>query len=300
MFLSCLHYTIGAGELHMKRYWKEIILLVLVFSNILVWSVLHQNKLTDTLTVSFLDIGQGDAIFIDSPQHGRVLIDGGKNRKVLSELTKVLPFGDKRIDIVIATHPDLDHIRGLPEVVDRYDVSIFLESGVPSNNSTYEELLKMVSDKNISKLLARRGMIINFGDGAKLYILYPLPNTDLKNFDPNDASIVAKLVYGKESFLLTGDAEIKTENALVHIDGSKLKSDVLKAGHHGSKTSSSLPFVEQVLPVTTIISAGLNNSYGHPHQEVLDRFNEIGSTILNTALVGSITFKTDGEDLRLK
>jgi len=284
----------------MKRYWKEIILLVLVFSNILVWSVLHQNKLTDTLTVSFLDIGQGDAIFIDSPQHGRVLIDGGKNRKVLSELTKVLPFGDKRIDIVIATHPDLDHIRGLPEVVDRYDVSIFLESGVPSNNSTYEELLKMVSDKNISKLLARRGMIINFGDGAKLYILYPLPNTDLKNFDPNDASIVAKLVYGKESFLLTGDAEIKTENALVHIDGSKLKSDVLKAGHHGSKTSSSLPFVEQVLPVTTIISAGLNNSYGHPHQEVLDRFNEIGSTILNTALVGSITFKTDGEDLRLK
>jgi len=87
---------------------------------------------------------------------------------------------------------------------------------------------------------------------------------------------------------------------LVHIDGSKLKSDVLKAGHHGSKTSSSLPFVEQVLPVTTIISAGLNNSYGHPHQEVLDRFNEIGSTILNTALVGSITFKTDGEDLRLK
>jgi len=284
----------------MKRYWKEIILLVLVFSNILVWSVLHQNKLTDTLTVSFLDIGQGDAIFIDSPQHGRVLIDGGKNRKVLSELTKVLPFGDKRIDIVIATHPDLDHIGGLPEVVDRYDVSLFLEPGVPSNNSTYEELLKMVSDKNISKLLARRGMIINFGDGAKLYILYPLPNTDLKNFDPNDASIVAKLVYGKESFLLTGDAEIKTENALVHIDGSKLKSDVLKAGHHGSKTSSSLPFVEQVLPVTTIISAGLNNSYGHPHQEVSDRFNEIGSTILNTALVGSITFKTDGEDLRLK
>jgi len=284
----------------MKRYFKEIIILCLIFLNLLVWVTLYQKRTGSTLQVSFLDIGQGDAILIDSPNHSRVLIDGGKNRKVLSELTKVLPFGDKRIDIVVATHPDLDHIGGLPEVIDRYDISLFLEPGVPSNNSTYEELLGRVSDKNISKLLARRGMIINFGDGAKLYILYPLPETDLTNFDPNDASIVAKLVYGGESFLLTGDAELKTENALIQLDGDNLVSNVLKAGHHGSKTSSSLSFVEKVSPTYAIISAGLDNSYGHPHEEVLARFRNLGSEILNTALVGSIVFQTDGETLILK
>ena len=284
----------------MKRYFKEIIILCLIFLNLLVWVTLYQKRTGDILQVSFLDIGQGDAILIDSPNHSRVLIDGGKNRKVLSELTKGLPFGDKRIDIVVATHPDLDHIGGLPEVINRYDVSLFLEPGVPSNNSTYEELLGRVSDKNISKLLARRGMIINFGDGARLYVLYPLPETDLTNFDPNDASIVAKLVYGGESFLLTGDAELKTENALIQLDGDNLVSNVLKAGHHGSKTSSSLSFVEKVFPTYAIISAGLDNSYGHPHEEVLARFRNLGSEILNTALVGSIVFQTDGETLILK
>lgn len=284
----------------MKRYYKELILLTLLISNLVVWLSVYERRPSDILSVYFLDVGQGDAILIDSPQHGRVLIDGGKNRGVVSELGKILPFSDRRIDIILATHPDLDHIGGLPEVVSRFDVSTFIEPGVPSNNSVYGELFKRLEEKEIQKLIATRGMVINFGDGVKLVVLYPTLGEDVTLLDPNDASIVAKLMYGEHSFLLTGDAGLRTENILINLDRDNLKTDVLKAGHHGSRTSTSLSFAEVTSSTYTIISAGKNNSYGHPHQDVLNNLALVGTQILNTFDEGVIRFETDGETLRVK
>lgn len=141
-------------------------------------------------------------------------------------------------------------------------------------------------------------MVVNFGDGAKLFVLFP--NQDVSKWETNEASIVAKLVYGENSFLLTGDSPIKTENILLKLDSKILDSDVLKAGHHGSRTSTSLAYAEAVSPTYAIISAGKDNSYGHPHKEVLDILTKVGAKILSTIDKGTIKFESDGESLKLK
>src|SRR3990167_489700 len=250
------------------------------------------------LTVAFLDIGQGDAIFIDTPSGNQMLIDGGPGKSVLRELSKVMPFYDRSIDVVIATHADQDHVGGLPNVLKNYKVNIFMEPGLSGPSSSYEELEKMVGNNksNIKKILARRGMVVDLGDGAILQILFPV--IDSPGTNTNMSSIVAKLVYGENEFMLTGDSPIAIEDYLVSLGG--LQSDVLKAGHHGSKTSSSDEFVRAVAPQHTVISAGKNNRYTHPHQEVLDILNNFGIKILRTDELGIIVFKSDGTNLKLK
>lgn len=280
------------------KKWVEVLLLVLVIGNILVWTSLYTRRVSPDMRVYFLDVGQGDAIFIDSPTHGRMLIDGGKNRKVISELGKILPFGDRRIDVVIATHPDADHIGGLPEVVKRFNVGLIIEPGVESDNEFDDELDSRAVDKNISQVLAKRGQVIDFGDGAVLTILFP--NQDVSNWETNDASIVARLDYGESSFLFTGDASIRTENILMSLNKSFLDIDVLKAGHHGSRTSTSLTFAEVTSPEFVIISAGRDNTYGHPHKEVLNILERVNSKILSTSELGTIKFETDGERIKVK
>ena len=281
-----------------RKHSREVILGILFLSNVFVWIAVYQRQPGDILTVYFLDVGQGDAIFIDSPQHGRVLVDGGANRKVLSELGNILPFADKRIDVVVETHPDKDHIGGLPEVISRYEVGMFLEPGVESENAIDDELKKRVEQKNIPKLLGRRGMVLNFGDGAKLIMLFP--TQDVTNWETNRASIVAKLVYGDKSFLLTGDSPIAIENVLINLEPNFLDSDVLKAGHHGSRTSTSLTYAEAVSPEYAVISAGEDNSYGHPHKEVLDILEKVGAKIVSTIESGTIKFETNGKTLEIK
>jgi competence protein ComEC len=280
-----------------KKYFRESLILILLFANICAWIAVYQRQ-DGKLNVYFLDVGQGDSILIDSPTHKRILVDGGPNLKALSEIGKILPFGDRRIDVMIESHPDKDHIGGLSEIVSRYDVSLFLEPGVESPSEVDDQLMEQIKSKNIPSLLARRGMIVDLSDGVKLYILFP--NQDVSNWETNDASIVAKLVYGNESFLLTGDSTKKAEYILLGLDENILKSDVLKAGHHGSKTSTSLPYAEAVSPEYSIISAGKDNSYGHPNQETLDTLNKIGSKILSTMDLGTIKFETDGKDLNLR
>lgn len=281
-----------------RKHWRESILSVLFLSNVIVWIAIYEKQPSDILSIYFLDVGQGDSIFIDSPTHGRLLLDGGPNSKVLTELGKILSFGDRRIDVVIGSHPDADHIGGLVDVISRYDVGAFLEPGVKSPNNVHLVLEKEIKDKNIPNILARRGMVVDFGDGARLEILFP--NRDVTNWETNDASIVAKLIYGDESFLLTGDSPKYAEYLLLALDPSDLKSTVLKVGHHGSQTSTSIPYAAAVGPEYAIISAGLNNRYGHPHKEVLDILNKVGAKILSTIDLGTIEFETDGQTLKVK
>lgn len=266
-------------------------------ANALVWLVLYQSR-EITLKVYFLDVGQGDAILVDTPSHKQLLIDGGRNKQIVSELGKILPFGDRILDVVIATHPDADHIGGLPEVVSRYDVGLLLESGVESENKIDDELDRRAVDKGVRKLLARRGMRVSFGDGVVLRILFP--DRDVTRWETNDASIVARLDYGESSFLFTGDSPIKIENTLINYsEESKelLDVDVLKVGHHGSRTSTSLSYAQTVSPEYAVISAGKGNRYGHPHKEVLEILSKVGTKVVSTMESGTIKFETDGKTL---
>jgi len=282
----------------LNNYWRQGIVATLILSNIFVWLAVLDRRTDTFMRVYFLDVGQGDAILIESPNRGRVLVDGGRNRQVLSELDKILPFADRRIDVLVGTHPDADHVGGFPEIISRYKVGLFIWPGVKTDKSFDRELWKRLEEKEIPNFIAERGMVINFRDGAKLVILFP--NQDVSKWNENDASIVAKLVYGEQSFLLTGDSPVKVENILMNLDEGILKSDVLKAGHHGSRTSTGISFAEAVSPEYAVISAGKDNSYGHPHQEILDILAKVGAEIVSTVEIGTIRFETDGNILRIK
>lgn len=247
------------------------------------------------LEVDFLDVGQGDALFIQAPNGNQVLVDGGPNNAVLRELSKVMPFYDRSIDMVIESHPDSDHINGLVEVLRRYKTDLVMESGVESESIAYQELKNLIREKKIQYIFARRGMRVNLGDEIYLDILFP--DRDVSNWDTNDSSIVAKLVYANNSFLLTGDSPDKIEKFLVSLDGNKLRSNVLKVSHHGSRTSTSEMFLGYVKPDYTVISVGRDNKYNHPHQEILDRLNQFQIPILRTDEKGTIKIKSDGENI---
>ncbi len=251
------------------------------------------------LEIYFLDIGQGDAIYMRTPAGHDILVDGGPSRIILQKLAEVMPFYDRSIDVVIETHPDADHIGGLPSVLERYRVGLFLEPGIDSKNAIDDELRRLRVEKNIPSELARRGMIINFGDGAHFDVLFP--DTDVSGFkNTNDASIVGQMKYGSTTIMLTGDSTKKIENYLVSIDGSRLESDILKAGHHGSHTSSGENYVKTVAPQYVVISAGKNNRYGHPHADVLGIFERLGIKIARTDREGTIKFVSDGESITRK
>jgi competence protein ComEC len=274
------------------------IISALLIGNLAVWSATFAHDETGRLRVYFFDVGQGDSILIDSPTHGRVLIDGGPDRKVLSELGKVLPFGDKRIDVVMATHPDADHITGLVEVLGRYDVGVIIESGAVSDNSRDEALAKAAEARGVERVIARRAMNLSLGGGARLLLLFP--NRDVSEWGTNDASIVSLLEYGDTEVLFMGDSPKKTEYLLMQLNGRAIDADILHVGHHGSDTSTSLLFADTVSPEYAVISAGRDNRYGHPHPNVVETLAKTGTEILATYDAGTIVFETDGENIILK
>lgn len=268
------------------------VIVFLVSVNIFVWRADAEEKL---LTVAFLDIGQGDAIYIETPSGNQMLIDGGRGKQVLRELGNIMPVADHSIDIVLATHPDADHIGGLPEVFERYDVGMFIEPGVIGDTNVAALLQERVKEEGLTPTLARRGMVIRLD--PEVYFLILFPDRDVSHVDSNDGSIVGKLIYGDSSFLLTGDAPKGVELHLVSLDGNNLESDVFKAGHHGSRTSSSATFVEAVSPQYAIISAGKDNQYGHPHKEVIDLFNSLNIEVLATFEEGTIIFHASPHEI---
>jgi len=279
----------------LKLNIKWYLLATLFLANFFIWNSIFIETRNKILTVAFLDIGQGDAIFIEAPNGNQVLIDGGANKSVLRQLSKVMPFYDRSIDVVIATHPDKDHIGGLPDVLRRYAVDFILESGAKNDTGISRAFESVISQNKIKRIFAKRGMVVTLDDGVFLNILFP--DRDVSDVESNTASIVIQLVYKNTEFMLTGDSPKMIEEYLVFLDGEKLRSDVLKAGHHGSKTSSAQIFLGFVSPKYSVISAGVNNSYGHPHKEVIEMLNQFNSVILNTQDRGTIIFKSDGESV---
>ena len=242
------------------------------------------------LTFAVLDIGQGDGLFVQGPTGIQVLIDAGPDTgAVLSQLSKVMPFGDRTIDAVIETHPDADHMGGLIDVLDRYKVGAFITPGIVKRSTTTGALDREMDAEHAKIYIARRGMVVDLGGGAELDVLYP--DTDVSGYGEktNDGSIVAHLVYGKTSVMLTGDAAFDTESHLLQVSTSTdLASSILKVGHHGSRTSTSDAFIAAVHPQVALISVGARNAYGHPTEETLGRLSAAGVPVIRTDQHGII------------
>lgn len=289
----------------LRCYGAHICLALLALLALAVWmQVLAQPKAGE-LEVAVLDIGQGDSIYIKSPTGVEVLIDGGPDSSVLRELPKVMAYGDRTIDAVISTHPDADHIGGLVDVLPRYTVKNFIEPGIEKHTATNDKLEGEVSDEHIPVLIARRGQWLDLGGGAELYILYP--DTDVSGFGDhdNDGCVVVRLVYKNTSAIFTCDAPEPIEDHLIDISDSlststTLKSDLYKAGHHGSKYSSSNEFLDALGATFAAISVGANNRYGHPTEEALGRLKAHGMQIDRTDLEGTLIYISDGEKFTKK
>lgn len=247
----------------------------------------------EELLVAFLDVAQGDAIYVQAPNGNDMLIDGGAGESVLRELASVMPVSDKEIDVVVATHPDKDHIGGLVSVFDRYKVNHFLDPGVANDTLVYKELFKRVEQES-NYVVARKGMKIMLGKDTYAEVLFP--DRDIQG-DTNNASVILKVSYGETDLLLTGDAGKGVERYLLQED---LESEILKVGHHGSKTSSDNLFLEKVSPRYAIISAAKENRYGHPHASVIAALEEVSARVLETSKEGTIIFVSNGREVFLK
>lgn len=252
------------------------------------------------LTVAFLDIGQGDAILIRSPGGMTMLIDGGNSDRDADEviLPRLREWGAQRLDVMVSTQPDADHIGGLPGVLKKFPVANVALTGQLHTTQVYERFVTAIRDLGVNAIQVRTGTAIPFDPALKLEVLGPEDRFVQDPNDRNNASIVIKMTYGQVSFLFTGDAESQEEQIIL-ASGADVRSTVLKAGHHGSRTSTNGPFLEAVAPQIAVISAGEGNRYGHPHQEVLDRLRDAGVQVYRTDLNGTVTITTDGSTLNV-
>lgn len=247
----------------------------------------------DTLRVNYIDVGQGDSIFIQLPNKETMLIDAGEAYEADNVINYLNNLGIKKIDYVVGTHPHTDHIGGLEEVINTFDVGAIYMPKVSSNSKTFEDLLTTISNKGLKVKTAKSGVVVLSEDNLKLEFI--APNSD--NYSNlNNYSAVLKLTYLDNTFLFMGDAETLSEDEIT----SDVDADVIKVGHHGSDSSSSVEFVKKVSPEYAIIMVGEGNSYNHPYQSIIDRYESVGAKVLRTDLDGNIVCDSDGVDVTCK
>ncbi len=272
---------------------KYIFIGALALAALVVWSAVFHFE-NDRLMVAFLDVGQGDAIFIQSPDGNQILIDGGPNKAVLSQLSRAMPFYDRSIDALILTHPHQDHLSGLVEVLEKYDIDLILSSGDSAPTAEYAKWSKLIEEKGIKSVLVRRGTRLNLGGGVYFDALLPDVFTDTENQHQN--MVVGRLTYGDICFLLMGDAEREQEFKILRDD---IDCEVLKVGHHGSKTSSGEAFLKKVSPNIAIIQVGEKNRYGHPYGAVLERLAAVSAKVFRADSDGAIIMESDGKNINI-
>ena len=279
-------------ELSFKRL---LVLVSTAIAALFIWlvPVFQAEEPSPYLQVHFLDVGQGDSTLIETPDGVQVLIDGGRDAGVLRQLAKYMSVWDRDIDVVIATHPDQDHIGGLVDVLERFSVATLIATDKVGDTATAAAYQSGSQREGANLIKANRGQVLQLGASTSLEVLYP--EGSVAESETNAASIVMQLHYGDTTFMLTGDSPKRIEEYLVLAYGEHLKSDVLKVGHHGSRTSTSELFLAEVDPDYAVISAGKDNRYGHPHVEVTDALFNYGVTTYNTAEYGNVTFYSDGE-----
>ncbi len=287
------------------RLVKRDVLILVVLIGITLWSsmkVYAQGAARDYLTVSFLNIGQGDAMFIEAPNGNQVLIDGGPDNTILSQLGSVMSPDDHSIDMLILTHAHADHVNGLVDVLGRYQVDYILERHIAygKQGSGYAQW-DALKTSHASVVQAHQDQVIDLGAGVSLHVLYPdsdIPyDAHFKN--AHDAMVVLRLVYGDQSILFTGDMERPVEDRLI-AEHMMLKSTILKVGHHGSKTSTSEELLNVVQPDVGFIEVGAHNRYGLPAPVTLQRLDKHGIRYYRTDTDGAMQVLLDGHTYTIK
>ena len=256
------------------------------------------------LRVTFLDVGQGDAAVIESPGGKTVLVDAGGVDHAGGDdegRRTVAPFlrgrGVNRIDLLLLSHPHTDHIGGAATLLGQFPVGLLMDNGQDVDKAPVAEIRRAAESRRVPYRAARRGQVIELGDGAVLRVLAP---TETETHGAvNNASMVLRLEYKRVVILFTGDAEIDEETDLLR-DKLPLACDALKVGHHGSDTSTTPEFLSAAHPRFAIISVGKHNLYGHPRRETLQRLSESGVKTYRTDQCGAVTFLTDGETTQVE
>lgn len=277
-------------------------LFVIVLLAVALWSsgqIPQASEVTPRTQVTFLDVGQGDAILITTPNRRHVLVDGGPDSSVLSQLGQAMRFHERTFDLVIATHNDADHITGLIDVLERYRVENLWINGAIHTTNTYLRFLEVTKQRGVATEVVSRGKSV-LVDGVSIEVLYPLePQEGVRPSSQNSLSIVTKVTYGESSFLLTGDIAEAEEQELIRA-GVDLAADVLKVPHHGSKSGLAVNFLRLVQPQYAVIQVGAGNRFGHPASSILDKLEQERVIIFRTDKDGLIRMVADGQEIQVQ
>ena len=248
-------------------------------------------KVNENFSVSFIDVGQADSVLIRNGNYN-MLIDAGNNEDGEKLVNYFKSLGIEEFTYVFATHPHEDHIGGMDDIINNFKIDNYYMSNKLSTTKTFMDVLDALDGRNLKYMVPNKGDTLKLGD-ANIKVIYP--GDDKSNI--NDSSIVLKITYGKNSFLLTGDA---TSNVERKIYNENIKSDVLKVAHHGSSYSSTDVFLDKVKPYYAVISVGKNNIYNHPSNKTLEKLNKRNIKVYRTDLDGTIVFISDGDNLSVK
>ncbi len=271
----------------MQRSSYGLIAVVIVFVAALglrEWSVLPDGR----THLYFMDVGQGDGAVIVTPSGKRVIVDGGPDLRLLERLGTYLSFFNRRIDLLVLSHPNLDHLASFPEILKRYDVRSVAITGIAYDLPRYTQMLRLIEQQHVPIISPQRTGTVDLGDGVTLRLLWPTTQAMKQGWsDANDSSIVLRVSDGEHSALFTGDMEELAERQMLQA-GIDVDADILKVAHHGSRSSSSTGFLLAVSPSLAVISVGKDNSYGHPVPEILRRFSDLHIPVRRTDVEGTV------------
>lgn len=283
-----------------EKYLLLLIIISILVSIVSIGCSLEVNTESSSFTngemkVHFIDVGQGDATFIQTPNGKTILIDAGERDMGNKVISYIQSLGVNTIDVLIATHPHADHIGGLPEVINNFSIGQVYMPKVTHTTKTYEDLLLAIQNKGLKINTAKAGVVLDVDPDIEAVMLAPNGEEYSKL---NDYSAILKIVYGESSFIITGDAEDTSEKKMVG-GGLNLKADVLRVSHHGSSSSTIQEFLSAVDPKYAVISVGRDNKYGHPHEEVITRLSNAGIDIYRTDIHGNIVISTKGNEYNI-
>jgi len=298
-WLFTKHKKLAYSLLAIALVVAVVVELLVGWKNVLIWSGLTPSPVTveGEMEVHFIDVGNADSILIRQGAKN-LLIDAGERGDVDDILEYFEQHGVERLDMVIATHPHADHIGAMPEIIKHIPISKFVMSFMPEEatptSAIYRDMLIALDEKGVLVEEAVLGTVYELGE-ARLQILSPLEESN----ETNDMSVVTRLTFGQHAFLFTGDAGTAVEKQLMK-SGYDLKADVLKVSHHGSTTGNSAAFLKKVDPAYAVIPCGADNTYGHPHKEVISRLNNRKIPFYRADVYGDIVFTSDGNNLSIK
>lgn len=280
-------------EVHMKKIIAVILILITLASSSFIYYYRKYSP-PQELEVHFIDVGQGDSILVRTIDGKNMLIDSGSSEKSATVLDYLKKEGVRKLDIVIATHPDEDHIGSMSEIIKKHEIGTFYLPNKLHNTMAFESMITLLGKERIQVAEALSGDTIPFSEGTEILVLSP----EKKNYPNNNAfSIACKLTYGETSFLFTGDIEAINEYAMMNKFGDQLQANVLKLSHHGSDSANCPDFLEIVNPIAAVASCGYNNKYNHPNPSVLKVLKDKGIPLYRTDLQGSIVFFSNGETI---